>query len=401
MSNLFKLMAAASLLLSGNAIAHAAPAATPTPAPVKTISCEAYPIPKETTSGSGYTAVSSGPDGKVYVGTAVYGGSAHLVQFDPRKKSFVDLIDMHRLTGEHGAGLDSQSKIHTKPVFDSEGRVYAGSKQGNEEFVNRPEYGEDPDGYPGAHLFSYDPKTGHAIDYGILERQEGLMGGAIDNKRHRLYYWSFPKTNLLRFDLDSGKTYNFGPTGTGSRYMACAPDGTVWVPARGLWVRYRPDSDHLEDVLLDYTGATPYQDLYSLAMTPDGKKIYGAAIDGKYIWEFEPVSDGATIKARPICAAIPEGWKLYDIHASVLGNDGAYYYPAVVYEDGNNTMRPHLMRVWPKTGEREDLGVITPKTTGKFQPYFQGMTISADGTLYMTSIEPYTLLVFPKLTGRK
>ena len=37
------------------------------------------------------------------------------------------------------------------------------------------------------------PKTGAIVDHGILKKQEGIMGGAIDNARRRIYYVSDPK----------------------------------------------------------------------------------------------------------------------------------------------------------------------------------------------------------------
>ena len=100
---------------------------------------EMYPIIAGTHSDSGYTAIECGLDGRIYVGTAHYGASAHLVCFDPGTKQWEDIIDAHKVTREKGTGLDSQSKFHAKILVGSDGRIWASTKQGNEDFTNRPE----------------------------------------------------------------------------------------------------------------------------------------------------------------------------------------------------------------------------------------------------------------------
>ncbi|MCM8764577.1 MAG: hypothetical protein NC830_04365, partial [Candidatus Omnitrophica bacterium] len=176
------------------------------------VECEIFPIPNTFHSGSGYTAIETGSDGNIYVGTAFYGSSAHLVRFNPKNSKWDDIIDAHKLTREKGTGLDSQSKFHAKILVDKNGIIWAATKQGNENFVERPEFGENYRGYPGGHLFSFDPKTKIVIDHGILRKQEGIMGGAIDRKRKKIYYWSDPKQHLLVYDIQTGTVKDFGTT---------------------------------------------------------------------------------------------------------------------------------------------------------------------------------------------
>src|SRR5205823_11113522 len=134
-------------------------------------------------------------DGKIYVGAARYGGYAWLLRFDPDKKSYFmeKVVNMRQITGENLHGICTQGKIHAIIIVGPDGRIWFATKQAHEVFDTRPEYGEDPEGYPGGHLCYYDPKTGFSRSMGILKRQEGLMGGAMDRANNILYYRSEPK----------------------------------------------------------------------------------------------------------------------------------------------------------------------------------------------------------------
>src|SRR5262249_55018052 len=159
-----------------------------------------------TTEASGYTAIEVGKDGRVYVGSARYGDYAWLLRFDPAKKPlWMDkVVGMRELTGERREGINTQGKIHAKIVVGADGKVWFASKQAHEVFDTRPEY-EDADGYPGGHLCWYDPKTGFSRSVGILKRREGLMAGAIDDGRGKLYYRSEPRNHFLVYDIKTGE----------------------------------------------------------------------------------------------------------------------------------------------------------------------------------------------------
>jgi hypothetical protein len=380
----------------------------------KTIEAEMFPIPPATHSGSGYTAVECGLDGKIYVGTAHYGGSAHLVRFDPKTKQWDDLIDAHKVTREKGTGLDSQSKFHAKILVDADGTVWAATKQGNEEFTNRPEYGENPTGFPGGHLFSYNPKTGAVRDHGILKKQEGVMGGAIDRARRRLYYWSDPKQHFLIYDIAANTVRDLGSIGGSPRYMAIDGKGRVFTPGRkGVMCMYDPQKDELYDLAVKLEGAGTYQDPYAIVTSADGKAIFGAAIGGESVMEFDLNSIGrkgkegegggitphGTIVCRHVARSIPEPHKPSDQHAATLGKDGCFYFPNV----SNNST--HLIRYDPKKKQVEDLGVITIKGKPDIKPTAaQGACVGLDGTLYLKFISyqttPYCIVAFEKLTAR-
>ena len=380
-----------------------------------TIVGEMYPIPPETHSDSGYTAIECGLDGRVYVGTANYGASAHLVAFDPETKQWEDLIDAHKVTRHTGTGLDSHSKFHAKIVVGADGRVWAATKQGNEEFSNRPEYGENPTGYPGGHLFSYDPKTGRVVDHGVLKKQEGLMGGSIDNERGRIYYWSDPKQHLLMFDIASNTVRDLGTMGSYPRYTVIDPKGRVfgmmWPDnvvgmEHGVWM-YDPEADKVHFLAVKPEGEGQYQAPYVIVLSADGKTIFGCAFDGgEYVMEFDldsinlepdgPGFDG-TITCRNVCRSIPEPFKPGDQHGGVLGKDGCFYYTNNVKTNES----AHLIRYDPRKKAIEDLGLIAVKgQPDLIRPYMQGACVAPDGTLYLKFIyKPYCIMKFDKLTS--
>ena len=117
-------------------------------------------------------------------------------------------MSMRQLTGERRSGINTQGKIHAKIVVGADGRVWFASKQAHEIFDTRPEYGEDGDGFPGGHLCYFDPKTGFSRSMGILKKQEGVVAGAIDDKRGKLYYRSEPKNVFLVYDIRPARCAN-------------------------------------------------------------------------------------------------------------------------------------------------------------------------------------------------
>jgi len=378
------------------------------------IEAEMYPVPEKTHSGAGWTAIQYGLDGKVYVGTGNYGHSGHLVCFDPETKEWKDIIDAHQVTRENGTGLDSQGKFHAKPQVDADGVIWAGTLQAIVDVANRAENGEDATGYPGGHLFSYDPKTGVVRDHGILKKQQGIMGGAIDRERRRLYYWSYPKLHFLIYDIEANTLRDLGQIGGGPRYMAIDPKGRVFGMGRfGIFWMYDPETDRLYDLAVQVRGDGEHQEPYVIVMSADGERIFASAIQGEYVMEFDlksidlkaevPGADG-TIVCYNVCRSIPEPLKPGDQHAGALGKDGRYYYtnPA-----GGGT---HLIRYDPQERAIEDLGVITIKGNPELNPtdapqLAQGACVGTDGTLYMMFIQhkklPYCVLVFDKLTAPK
>ena len=376
--------------------------------PVLAIKCETFLIPENTHNGSGYTALQCGMDGCVYVGTAMYGGSAHVVRFNPKTKKWDDLFNAHALTRDTGTGLDSQSKFHAKLVVDADGLIWAASKQGNEEFYNRPEYGESATGFPGGHLFSINPKTNQVIDHGILVKQEGIMGGVIDRARKRIYYMTDPKGHFIIYDIAQNTVRDFGYAAPAARYMAIDKNGRVFAHggtppgAETPYIfMYDPQTDQLLQlaVIIDGPGAKDYLYPYVMVSSAEGDHILACTIGGKYVMDFDlnsitldrsnPLANGS-IHCKHIPEGVPDGKPGGDQHAGTLGKDGCFYFNS-----------DHiLMRYNPYMHVVENLGTIEV-SKGEKLGSSQGACVAPDGTLYMKFIYPYEIIRFPKLTARR
>jgi hypothetical protein len=378
-----------------------------------------------TTDGSGYTALAVGLDGTIYVGSARYGGYARLLQIRPNNQSFFmeQIIDVEDICGEHLVGINTQGKIHAIIIIGPDGRVWFATKQAHEIFDTRPEYGEDPDGYPGGHLCVYDPKTKTARSMGILKKQEGIMCGAMDTKLDKIYYRSEPKNNFLVYDMKTNRVQDRGHMGNFCRYFAMDKDGAVYAPGRGNYLcRYDPKTNYVEDLLIEIDGPGYYSAPYVVEVGPNGK-LYGAGTNHPWIMEFDIANYQKglfpKVKMRNVAPSAPKGMPTNDIHAGVFGKDGQFYYPlntvGPVKKGGKADAHLRIMRFDPVAGKTETVGI--PDTSSldeskvkhayvrdvpyKLQ-YIQGAKVGADGTLYLMAIYPQLNVVeFPKLTAPK
>jgi hypothetical protein len=396
--------------------------------PVQPLDCHIVFAPLGTTTeASGYTAIEVGKDGRVYVGAARYGDYGWLLAFDPAKKpQFMDrVVSMRELTGERLKGINTQGKIHSKILIGADGKVWFASKQAHEAFGDRPEYGEEPEGFPGGHLCYYDPKTGFSRSLGILKRQEGVVAGAIDDGRGRTYWRSEPKNNFLAYDIKTGDVQDRGHVGASCRYMAIGKDGAAYTIGRDGYVcRYDPQTGYVEDLKVVMESDGDYRAPYVIGMGPNGK-LYGAGFGHHSILEYDvdtyKPGPFPTVTVRNAAPAAPPGLPVLDIHAGVFGKDGKFYYPLNTSVPGEKNGKPfatlqlRIMRFDPATKKSETVGV--PNIVGLDEEkvkhvynreakygldHMQGAAVGADGSLYLLDIYPQlNVACFPKLTAPK
>jgi hypothetical protein len=376
-----------------------------------------------TTDGSGYTALEVGKDGRVYAGAARYGDYAWLLRFDPATKPpFLEkVVSLRQLTGEDLQGINTQGKIHSKILVGADGRVWFASKQAHEIFETRPEYGEEYLGFPGGHLCYFDPKTGFSRSLGILKKQEGIVAGAIDDARGRLYWRSEPKNHFLVYDIASGEVRDRGNVGASCRYTTMDRAGAVYTAGRGKTLcRYDPQTGYVEDLAVKVEGPGGHSPPYVVAVGPNGK-LYGAGVSHPFLMEFDidAVRPGPfpEVVVRNVAPAAPPGFPVQDIHAAVFGKDGRLYYPlnttGPLVEGGKPEQHLRLMRFDPATKKVETVGIPEPKDfdeekvkhvytrKAKFRLYYmQGAAVAPDGTLFLMGIYPQLHVAwFPKLTA--
>src|SRR5689334_9524416 len=69
-----------------------------------------------------FSAMTQGPDGRIYAGTCNAAKlGACLIAFDPKTRRQEKLADMQEVCGEAGGKTLPQSKIHSQICFDSKG----------------------------------------------------------------------------------------------------------------------------------------------------------------------------------------------------------------------------------------------------------------------------------------
>ncbi|MFH1743649.1 MAG: hypothetical protein ABIH23_31985 [bacterium] len=365
------------------------------------LSCKATHIPEEfSTHGSGYTAMTVGCDGKVYVGSARYCDYGYWIAYDPRTGDVEPVVDIRLLAAEDLYDVNTQGKTHTKLFSDSDGKIYGGTKQGHELFITRPEIGEESGGYPGGHLLSYDPKTGISEDLGILRAQDGLMNGILDPARRRMYFKTEPRTHFIVYEMDTHQVIDKGRVGTWGRYIDMDKNGNVWIPNHDVVTEYDAELDELIDYEVRVEGpGHPYRKPYACVMGPDGK-FYGG--DHLKIQEFDlNRAANGILPMRYICPAVPEPFEQsMDIHTMICDTKGRVYWPtAVQLSDGGKRLL--MMRYNPRSGQSECLGYcVDEENPDRSNIEVQGSAIDENGTMYLFVLYPLRIIEFPKLTRR-
>jgi len=376
-------LSAALLTLAGSA-----------PGTEETLAGKAYVVPPGAPRSSAYTAIEAGADGWIYVGTALYDEGCSLVRFSPAKEKWETLWHLDEITGVPLKGINAQGKLHTKLVISTNGVVYAGSKRGRE--PDEKKAGDpDPALYAGGYLVAYDPVTGLTTNYGILKPGQGLMGGSLDPVRSRLYFWTFPAGEPVRFDLNSRTTW-IGPAVVAQpRYTVIDPRGVVYMTGKNnTFVRCRPDEDRAEVLPLDLPKTPAYQPPYVLTLSADGTEMLGIAMSGGPVQHYDirnPKAARLPVAYGPECS--PTNLPAHDVHSAGLGRDGALYYTVT------SANVPYLAKYDVRKRSRVWIKRIVVSNRTDDQPiYSQGLCTTPDGTLWIMCIYPLRIIGFPQLT---
>ncbi len=415
-------------------------------APFPYVRAKAYHIPPATTTEeSGYFSLCEGRNGKIYVGTAAYGRNSYLVEFDPASEKMRIVLDTHKLVGQKSTGYAAQAKLHTRNFVGPSGKIYVGSKQGYPSQAERAaqKRGEKIPVYEGGYVMVYDPVKGTAENLGRpmplgdklraagRTEGEGVIDVTADEARGLIYVITCEQEHWMLYNVKT-KTYReLGPI------LRDQPNTLIDAQGRGTAItvdyrvaRYDPAKDRVSiDPLLvagkpfaEYLGAKRVHPDWRI--TPDGRTAYLQLLDDLRMFRVDLTGAAgkpvlATNLGDRIKGANP------DSRGSIcLGPDGRVY-SAVRIDNrtgfGNGYLH-HLVRHDPKTQAMEDLGVFAVRNPGFFD--FKGpqaknpdgssrprhgyhtlpdgtltplhvimaMIVARNGTIYATTIYPFTLL---------
>ncbi len=416
--------------------------------PFPYVQAKAYYLPPETnTEESGYFSLCEGLNGKIYVGTAAYGRNAYLVEFDPVTEKMRVVLDVHKLAGLPltATGYAAQSKLHTRNFVGPSGKIYVGSKQGYASVAEKQmlERGESIPVYRGGYVMVYDPATDTSENLGMpmpltderiaagKKEGEGVIDVTADEARGLIYVITCEEQHWMLYDMKSKKFRELGPILRDQPNTLIDSQGRATaITADWQVARYNPDNDKVSvDSLL-----------------VDGKPFREFIGEGRVHPDWRLASDGRTaylqllndLRMFRVDLSSPEGQPVIAVN---LGNriegegpdsrgsisiapDGRVY--SMVRVDNKTGFGTgylhHLVRFDPSSSAMNDLGVLkvsnpnffdftAPRKKnedgterpihgfhklpdGTLTPLHVIMStiVTHDGTVYATTIYPFTLL---------
>jgi sugar lactone lactonase YvrE len=406
----------------------AIPAFAAPPHREKWLPATAYAIPKETTSeGSGYFSIIEGKNQKIYVGAAKYGSNAYLVEFDPKSKKMAVVVDAQKEIGTTATGFAAQAKFHTRNNVGESGKIYLGTKQGY------PKEGESRDLYPGGYPMVYDPATGKTRVYDIPVAKQGIISVTPDESRGVAYISTCSderpteSTHFMILNLESGKYRDLLDCRHMYAFIVVDHLGRAYHPILGGDIaRYDPKADKLERLKQTIDGAAPTKESLlahpeshpiNWDITPDKKTLYSVAMSGNQLYSYDLTQTGETLAGKSLGKLIADA-EATDCRAMCVGPDGVVWCGiAATFKDKGQYL--HLVSYRPGTDsaprDHGALSISNPDYTTfvdadkKPLPWHHGVTTEKDGTLipryvimgicaakdgtvYVTTLYPFTLL---------
>ena len=390
----------------------------------------AHAVPKETTTeGSGYFSIVEGHNSRLYIGTAKYRHNAYLVEFDPHSAEMRVAVDAHREIGTDATGFAAQAKIHTRNNVGASGKIYFGTKQGY------PADGESRTDYAGGHPLVYDPATGKTRVYGIPVPHHGIISVTPDESRGVAYISTcndarpVEDTHFLVLDLETGTYRDLLNCRHMYAFIVVDHRGRAYHPILGGEVaRYDPETGTLERLKQTIDGAAPSEESLlahpeshpiNWEVSPDRRTLYAVAMSGNQLYSYDLTAEGDTLPGKRLGPLVADATKT-DCRALCVAVDGTVWagvaaarpeheelLRVVSYRPGDAAPTDH----GPIAIRNQDYTVFTDaegeplpwhhgvvkRDDGTLIPRYAIMGICAarDGTVYVTTLAPFTLHAIP------
>jgi len=439
------------LFLAQAAVRTAEPAAVidRPPTALKCLWARAYHIPPQTTTEeSGYFSLCEGKNGRIYIGCAAYGRDSYLVEFDPATEKMRIVLDTHKLVGLplEPTGYAAQSKIHTRNFVGPSGKIYVGSKQGYPT-AREKETGKIAT-YRGGYVMTYDPETDRAVNLGMpmplddkrqppeAKEGEGVIDVVADEGRGLIYVITCEHQHWMLLDTKHPENgyRDLGPILRDQPNTLIDKQGRATAITRDYQVgRYDPatGSATVDPLLVDgkpfreVVGADAVHPDWRLAA--DGRTAYLQLLNDLRLFQIDlGATAGKPVPARSLGNRITG--KHPDSRGSIsIGPDERVYSAVRIdNETGFGTgYLHHVVRFDPRAKEMADLGIVAVKNPdffdfrgpqaknpdGSLRPrhgfhtlpdgtltplhVIMALIVAHDGTIYATTIYPFTLLRIP------
>lgn len=393
---------------------------------------KAYKLPSEyTNQESGYFSIIEGQNGKLYVGCAKYGVDAYLVEFDPKTEKTKMVMDVHEVIGSKATGFAAQAKLHTRNnVGTVTGKIYVGSKQGY------PENGESRDLYLGGYVLTHDPKTGKNEHFGIAKPKHGIISVMPDEENGVAYVSTcsddrpIDHTNFMILDLKTKQYTDLGDMEHAYAFVVLDEKHRALHPVRGgLVARYDPKTKTLDKLSMTVDGKPVPKEIskdgaiQNWDATADRKTLYCVEMSTNQLYAFDLTAAGDAIPGRSLGKLLASA-KATDCRALAVGPDGTAWM-AVTEQSRPEGAMLHLVSFAPGDPAPKDHGPVGIKNPdyvslvgpdGKPKPWHHclrkekdgtwtpwqplGIAAAADGTPYVVTLAPFTLLRFEQFARK-
>lgn len=320
--------------------------------------------------------ICTGVDGNIYIGACgecIGGLSVFILRYDPDTEELEYLIEVGPEIGEPpDNGRATQSKIHYCMIPGSDGLIYcathaSGPPAGHPVWRPWNCWDDERIRFPGAHLFTFDPKTNSIHDYGVGPKREGSRCMAMDEKRRKLYGITWPRNHVYVYYLDEKRYLDLGRIGEiNPQAIFLDKHGNAYTTDDyGYIIRCDADTNEMKRLNVKCPHL-PYRIgwhnvPYDVVPSPDGETFFG--IDWgfeNHVWEFDPRGEGSMRSFGRVWG--PPEWnndhslEYYQLRALVFGADGKLYFTGRVGWEKDQVQ--HLVRLDTVSGTLEDVGAM-------------------------------------------
>ena len=370
-------------------------------------------LPETTSEESGYFSLCEGIDGRIYVGTAKYGENSFLVEFEPRTGKQRIVLDTNAVCGLSAKGYAAQAKLHTRNFVAPSGKIYVGSKQGYRKK-------DDPSEYPGGYAMVYDPFTGTSENLGMPFPGQGVIDIVADESRGLAYVVSCEDQHWMVLDLKTRKVRELGPMLTPYAMTLIDPQGRAYAITKDFKLAvYDPAADKAEvrDIVVDGDVWTRpnHNSIPTWQLAADGRTAWLLLMNDARLLRLDLREPGKAARV----GTMVEGKNPDSRCGLTIAADGRVW--ALVRVDNQSGFGSgylhHLAVYDPASGRIEDRGVLAVKNPDFYdfaakKPYSHGfhrlpdgtltllhvhmaLMAARDGSLYATTIYPFTLIRIP------
>lgn len=373
-----------------------------------------YILPETTSEESGYFSLSESLDGRIHVGSAKYGHNSYLVEFDPATAKQRIVLDTNKVCGLTATGYAAQAKLHTRNFVGASGKIYVGSKQGY------PIEGDKQE-YPGGYVMTYDPRMGRTENLGMPFPKQGVIDVTADEERNKLYAVTCEDQHWMLGTLAGAPWRELGPMLTPYAMTLVDARGVASAVAKDFQLaQYDPATDKVTQRPIQLDGKSwTRKDTNSIPtwqLDSDGRHAWLILMNDPALLRIDLHTATAENHGKMIGGKNPDSRCALTLHP-----DGRIY--ALVRTDNESGFGTgyfhHLVRYDPAAKKHEDLGVLKitnpdffhfgPDKDGKAPHHSHGfhtlpdgtltplhvhmaLIATRDGTLYGTTIYPFTLM---------